>query len=85
MLSRGASSGILDGLTERALKGLAFEGIRSGMWEDETPRRGVADEAKRLEAIRAAHRIGRGEWYAVIEVARASRDYAYLWEHVWEQ
>ena len=72
----------LGGLPERALKGLAFEAMRSSMWEDETLWRGVADEAKRLEAIRAAHRTGRGEWYAVIEVARASREYAYVWEHI---
>ena len=72
----------LSNLSERALKGLAFEAIRSSMWEDETLWRGVADEAKRLEAIRAAHRTGRGEWYAVVEVARASREYAYLWEQI---
>ena len=69
-------------LSERGLKGLAFEAIRSSMWEDETLWRGVADEANRLEAIRAAHRTGRGEWYAVIEVAKASRQSAYLWEHI---
>ena len=72
----------LSNLSERALKGLAFEAIRSSMWEDETLWRGVADEAHRLEAIRAAYRTGRGDWYAVVEVARASRDYAYLCEQV---
>ena len=69
-------------LNERGLKGLAFEAIRSSIWEDETLWRGVAEEAKRLEAIRAAHRTGSGEWYAVVEVARLSREYAHLWEHI---
>ena len=72
----------LSRLSERALKGLAFEAIRSSMWEDEALWRGVADEAKRQEAIRAAHRTGRGEWYAVVEVARAYSDLPDLWEQV---
>ena len=35
-----------------------------------------------MEAIRLRIEGGRGEWYAVLEVARASREYAYLWEHI---
>ena len=66
-------------LSERALKGLAFEAVRTGIWEDETLWSSVANEAKRLKAIRAAHRTGRGEWYAVIELARLSRDHPYVW------
>ena len=72
----------LENLSERALKGLAFEAIRSSLWEDEALWRGIADHARQREAIRAAHRTGRGEWYAVIEVARASRDHPYVWEEV---
>lgn len=68
--------------SERALKGLAFEALRTGLWEDEVIWRVVADFAKQAEAIRAAHRTGRGEWYAVVEVARVSRDYAYLFEEI---
>ena len=69
-------------LSERVLKGLAFEAVRTSMWEDETLWSGIADEAKRLEAIRAAHRTGRGEWFAVLELARASKDYPYVWEQI---
>ena len=65
-------NGILDGLTERALKGLAFEAVRSSTFQDEALWQGIADEAKRREQIRAAHRTGRGEWYAVLEIARAN-------------
>ena len=72
----------LSGLSERALKGIAFEAHHTGMWEEEMLWRGVSDEAKRLEAIRAAHRTGKGEWYAVLEVARAHADKPYLWEGV---
>lgn len=72
----------LEGLSERALKGMSFEAMRLASHEHEGLWRGLADEAKRHEAIRAAHRTGRGEWYAVVEVARASRDYAHLWEQV---
>ena len=43
---------------------------------------GVAEEAKRLAAVAAAHRTGRGEWYAVVELARASRDHPHVWEHI---
>ena len=64
----------LGGLSERALKGLAFEAHRMSTLEDEALWRGVPDEAKRYEAIRAAHRTGRGEWYAVIEMSRGDRD-----------
>lgn len=74
-------NGILDGLTERALKGLAFEAVRSSTFQDGALWQGIADEAKRREQIRAAHRTGRGDWYAVLEIARANRTYPYLWEH----
>lgn len=72
----------LSGLSERALKGLAFEGQRLGLWEEEMLWRGISDECKRLEAIRAAHRTGHGEWYAVIEVARPIADKPNLIEQV---
>ena len=69
-------------LSERALKGLAFEAVRTGTWEDEALWTGVANEARRLEAVRAAHRTGKGEWYAVVELARAHRDLSHIWAHV---
>ena len=72
----------LDGLSERGLKGLAFEAVRMSTVDDEAIWRGIADESKRKEAIRAAHRTGRGEWYAVLEVSRAHRTLPYLWEEV---
>ena len=53
-------SSILDGLTERALKGLAFEAARSITFQDEAVWQGISEEAKRREQIRAAHRTGRG-------------------------
>ena len=68
-------NGILDGLSERALKGLAFEATRSSTFQDEALWQGISEEAKRREQIRAAHRTGRGEWYAVLEIARANRTY----------
>ena len=77
-----AITGKLDGLSERSLKGLAFEAARTSILQEEALYKGVAEEAKRLEAIRAAYRTGRGEWYAVVEVARASRDYPHVWEEV---
>ena len=64
----------LGGLSERAPKGLAFEAHRMSTREDEAIWRGVADQAKRWEVIRAAERTGRGEWYAVIEVSKEDRD-----------
>ena len=57
-------------LTEPALKGLALEAERHGSFEDEALWRGIAEHAKHRRAILAAHRTGRGEWYAVIEVFR---------------
>ncbi len=75
-------NGILDGLSERALKGLAFEASRSSTFQDEALWRGISEEAKRREQIRGAHRTGRGEWYAVLEIARANRTYPHLWEHI---
>ena len=77
-----AITGKLNGLSERSLKGLAFEAARTRTVQEEALYKGVAEEAKRLEAIRAAHRTGRGEWYAVVELARASRDYPHVWEEV---
>ena len=65
----------LIGLSERALRGLAFEAHRLGSQEDEALWRGVADEAKRREAIRAAHRTGKGEWIAVLDVSREDPDF----------
>ena len=53
--------------------GSGFEAMHS-----KTRRSGAASPTRRLEAIRAAHRTGRGEWYAVIELARATRDYPYV-------
>ena len=72
----------LGGLSERALKGLAFEAQRMSTLEDEAIWRGIADEAKRWEAIRAAERTGKGEWYAVIEVSREDRDNPRVMEEV---
>ena len=72
----------LGGLSERALKGLAFEAMRMSTLGDEAIWRGVADEAKRCETIRAAHRTGRGEWYAVVEVSREDRDHPHIFEQV---
>ena len=73
---------ILIGLSERALKGLAFEAVRSSTCDDEAFWRAIGEAAKRREQIRAAHRTGRGEWYAVLEIARANRTYPYVWEHI---
>ena len=64
----------LRGLPERSLKGLAFEALRMGSQEEEDLWRGVADEAKKREAIRAAYRTGKGEWVAIVEVPVAATD-----------
>ena len=72
----------LGGLSERALKGLAFEAMRMSTLEDKAIWRGVADEAKRSETIRAAHRTGRGDWYAVVEVSREDRDHPHVIEQL---
>ena len=60
----------LAALTEYDLKGLAFEAVRTASFEDEALWKGIAEEAKRLQAIAAAHRAGKGEWYAVVEAMR---------------
>ena len=73
---------ILTGLSEKDLKGLAFEAIRTSTFEDEDVWRGIGEDAKRREAIRTAHRTGKGEWYAVLEVARAHASLPYLWEQI---
>ena len=57
-------------LTEHDLKGLAFEARRTSTFGDKALWEGIANEADRLCAIRAVHRTGRGEWYAVIEAYR---------------
>lgn len=54
-------------LSEPALKGLEFEAERHGTFEDQALWRGIAEHVKTRRAILAAHRTGRGEWYAVIE------------------
>ena len=72
----------LGGLSERALKGLAFEAHRMSTLEDEDLWRGVADEAKRCEAIRAAYRTGKGEWVAIVEVSRTDPSMPHALQHV---
>ena len=72
----------LAGLSERALKGLAFEAHRLGSLEDEALWRGVADEAKRREAIRAAYRTGKGEWIAVLTVSREDPEDPVVRQHI---
>lgn len=62
-------------LTEHDLKGLAFEADRTASFEDEALWKGVAVEARRLQVIQAAHRTGRGEWYAVIEAMKIEKDF----------
>ena len=72
----------LGGLSERSLKGLAFEAMRMSTLEDEALWCGVAEAAKRCEVIRSAHRTGRGEWYAVLEVSREDRDHPHVFEQL---
>ena len=72
----------LAGLPERSLKGLAFEAMRMGSLDDEDLWRGVAEEAKRREAIRAAYRTGKGEWIAVVEVSRTDPGMPFASEQV---
>ena len=54
-------------LGEPDLKCLEFEALRNCEYDGEPIWRGVADEAKKQRAILAAHRTGKGEWYAVVE------------------
>ena len=58
-------------LTEAGLKGLSFEASRHGSFEDQALWQGVADHAKHRQAILAARRTGKGEWYAVVRAARS--------------
>lgn len=58
-------------LSEAGLKGLSFEAARHGSFEDQALWQGIADYAKHRQAILAAHRTGKGEWYAVVRAFRA--------------
>jgi hypothetical protein len=64
----GSINFALEGLSEPALKGLAFEARRSASYEHESLWEGVAGEADRQRQLLAARRTGKGEWYAVIEM-----------------
>ena len=65
-------------LNGRALKGVAFEAVRTGLREDETLWSGIANEAEhRGDPGGSSHR--RGAWHAVVELARASQDYPHVW------
>jgi hypothetical protein len=69
----GIISWQIEMLSERALKGLAFEAReRAKMYSDEPPFiwNGIADECDRRREIISRHRTGKGEWYAVLELFR---------------
>ena len=64
----------LAGMTEHDLKGFAFEARRTSTFSDKALWEGIGNEADRLRAVKAAHRTGRGEWYAIVEAMRISDD-----------
>ena len=57
-------------LSEPGLRGLAFEAERTATTEHEALWRGVAGHARHRRAVLAAHRTGRGDWYAVVTSLR---------------
>ena len=66
----------LEGLRENELKAIAFEAHRMASFVDDGPSiwKGIAEAAERQKAIAAAHRTGRGEWYAVVEASRLEEE-----------
>lgn len=67
----------LTGLREAELKALVFEAHQMASFPDDVPSiwRGIAEAAEHQKAIVAAHRTGRGEWYAVVEAMRDETDH----------
>ncbi len=57
-------------LSEPALKGLAFEARRTADYREDNPPlwRGLADACDRQREILCRRRLGKGVWYAVLEV-----------------
>ena len=56
----------LSTLSEPGLRGLAFEAERTATVEHAALWRGVAAHARHRRAVLAAHRTGRGGWFAVV-------------------